>query len=233
MAARCVSFAPAALLGDAPDAIDQGIFRRCIERSARSAPEEVGMILTLAGLVDFAFRGRSSAEEWETLRDLEAQIAARRETERRPRRHGTRLLGFRSGPSVGCVPSRLGTTSGGRPFPSRRSRTTSTRGSRCSRPLATRSDQAGFDRYLPDCLRPSSPAFPLSLVRGDHGALRTHPRALRRPPPASPAPGLRAGRRRCAVTRRPIQRRGDRVRRVSPPMSVATMAATPSSEASG
>jgi hypothetical protein len=78
MAARCVSFAPAALLGDAPDAIDQGIFRRCIERSARSAPEEVGMILTLAGLVDFAFRGRSSAEEWETLRDLEAQIAARR-----------------------------------------------------------------------------------------------------------------------------------------------------------
>jgi hypothetical protein len=78
IAARCVSFAPVALLGDAPAVIDQGIFRRCIERSARSAREEVGMILTLAGLVDFAFCGRSSAEEWETLRDLEAQIAASR-----------------------------------------------------------------------------------------------------------------------------------------------------------
>ncbi len=78
MAARCVSFAPAALLGDAPDGDRPGDLPALHRTFRPLRAEEVGMILTLAGLVDFAFRGRSSAEEWETLGDLEAQIAARR-----------------------------------------------------------------------------------------------------------------------------------------------------------
>ncbi len=54
---------------------------RLLEGRAMSVHEEVGTVVMLAALVDFVFRGRMTAEEWDALGEIEVQMTAGEESE--------------------------------------------------------------------------------------------------------------------------------------------------------